>query len=102
MLEREHHHWLAGSTSREHGHSHSFTGHTKRFIQLDNNHCHRIKVIVVVDKDHDHIMDIMTGPGIYDEHGHYHRYIGKTTISGRPQHEHRFDRITSPPLGYYY
>lgn len=37
------------STSREHGHSHRFTVHAKRFIQLDN------KIIVAVDKDHDHM-----------------------------------------------
>lgn len=102
MLESEHRHFYKGFTFFEHDHSHKFSGHTKKFVKLDNNHCHRILVVCEADNDHSHVIETTTGIGIYDEHGHYHRFIGDTSLNGRPVHKHRFEKVTSPPVGYYY
>lgn len=105
MLEGNHRHFYKGFTFFQNDHSHRFSGYSDRVIRLAQNHCHRILVVCECERrgGHDHLIEITTGIGVYDKHGrHHHRFIGETRPNGRPMHKHRFEKVTSQSVGYYY
>lgn len=103
MPDQEHVHEFYGDTSFDYGHSHRYLGYTTPAVETEFDHTHLILVVILVDIDHDHVLEVFTGPGIYTERGHVHRFIGETSLNGRPLHTHRFDNVTSlPPIPYFY
>jgi hypothetical protein len=89
-----HVHSIAGVTSINDGHSHSYANWTAP-AQTGVPHTHSYYMVTSLDQGHTHIIQGTTSPAIsLPGGGHYHRFDGYTTVSGRSPHSHAYGGTT--------
>lgn len=102
MHGHNHVHEFYGNTTFFNGHNHYYEGSSSPIYYVGDKHVHKIVIIIDVEDNHVHEIEVITGPEIYTDRGHVHRFYGRTRRRGTPPHEHRYDNITMPPVGYFY
>ena len=94
-----HYHPFSGETSVNVQHSHTYKGITGPNIPKGLGHVHEMAAATSFDYGHKHDLKTVTGPAIpVRGGGHVHRYSGKTTVNGRPPHDHKYSGATSGPV----
>lgn len=89
-VNRVHVHPFKGTTSFDVGHCHHYAGEAKP-TPSGVPHVHHYCVETSCNEQHKHLIKGTTGPAIpLPRGGHYHRFEGCTTVSGKIPHVHKY------------
>ncbi|MDA8334255.1 MAG: YmaF family protein [Peptococcaceae bacterium] len=80
------------------GHLHFYSGLSGPADGEDPAHIHPVKATTTAGGDHEHAINLETGPPLPTGAGHVHPIAGVTGENGEPPHADRLQDLTGPSL----